>query len=49
MTTQETLISITGVQYKKLARLGEGQFGKVYKIVDSSGNLFALKELDFTN
>ena len=49
MFNQDISISIQQIQYKTIGKLGEGQFGKVYKIVDSNGNFFALKEFNLTN
>lgn len=46
MNNQKYLTSIRGLKYEKISRLGEGQFGKVYKISDEKGTFFALKEIE---
>lgn len=35
--------------YRVLDVIGEGSYGKVYKVLDSSGNIFAMKSLKFNH
>lgn len=49
MSNTKIVVSQKGIQYEKQGKLGQGQFGKVYRVADKSGNVFALKEIELGN